>query len=348
MNAWLFQDPRQKQKLGNKCPWCVGWYDPEGKRKSKSIGAKSRAEKYARKIEGELAAGVYQTSSRKRWDEFRKEYEQRGLPGAAPGTRDVAGRCLDHFEAVVKPARMATITSRTLAQYVASRQSAHAAPATINKELRHLRAAIRKAYKWKYIATLPDFEFLREPGKLATYVTPEDFAELYANAGNDWWRGLLVTAYMTGWRIGALLALRWADVDLDKGFAISRAADNKGKRDQRVPLHPLVVEHLRRLVSFAPCVFTWERSRRTLYDAFAALQKVAGVKREDGLAYGFHDFRRAFATMNADRLTADALQSLMQHRAYSTTQKYINLARQHNATVAALYVPDIVKAGTAS
>ena len=33
------------------------------------------------------------------------------------------------------------------------------------------------------------------------------------------WRALLVTAYMTGWRIGSLLALRREDVDLETGFA---------------------------------------------------------------------------------------------------------------------------------
>jgi hypothetical protein len=43
MNAWLFQDHRQKQKLGDKCPWSVGWVDPDGKRKSKKIGSKSMA-----------------------------------------------------------------------------------------------------------------------------------------------------------------------------------------------------------------------------------------------------------------------------------------------------------------
>src|SRR5207248_202981 len=40
--------------------------------------------------------------------------------------------------------------------------------------------------------------------------------------------------------------------------------------------------------------------------------------------YGFHDFRRAFATMNADNLTADALQALMRHKSYQTTRVYIN------------------------
>ena len=178
---------------------------------------------------------------------------------------------MNHFERIVKPVRMTAITTRTLAEFAAERQreptrtlGRSISPATVNKELRHLRAVLRKASKWGYLPRVPEIEFLREPGKLPTYVTPEHFAKLYANAGAarwpdagpfdaaDWWRGLLVTAYMTGWRIGSLLALRWDDVDLDTGWAVSRAADNKGKRDQRIPLHPLVVEHLRKLVSFSP------------------------------------------------------------------------------------------------
>ena len=60
--------------------------------------------------------------------------------------------------------------------------------------------------------------------------------------------------------------------------------------------------------------------------------------------YGFHDLRRAFATMNADKLTADALQTLMRHRSYQTTQKYISMARQMDAAVAALHVPAVLQA----
>jgi integrase len=319
------------------------------------------AEKFRRKTEGQLAAGTYQQVSKNTWADFRREYEQRGLPGAAAGTCEVAGNCLDHFERIIRPARVTAITSRVVAEYVAKRQAEriggsdgpNVSPATVNKELRHLRAVLRKAYKWGYLARVPEFDFLREPGKLHTYVTPEHLAKLYANAGAarwptdgpfdvaDWWRGLLVTAYMTGWRIGSLLALCWADVDLDNGWALSRAADNKGKRDQRVTLHPIVVDHLRKLVSFSPVVFPWNRSRRGLYDEFSAIQRASKVRPDGKRQYGFHDFRRAFATMNAERMTADALQSLMQHKAYATTQKYVNLSRQLNAAVQNLYVPEL-------
>ena len=74
--AWIFQDYRQEQKHGAKAPWSVGWYDANGKKRSKRIGTKSLAEKARRKIEGQLAAGVYQDDSRKSWKDFRGQYEE--------------------------------------------------------------------------------------------------------------------------------------------------------------------------------------------------------------------------------------------------------------------------------
>lgn len=120
---------------------------------------------------------------------------------------------------------------------------------------------------------------------------------------------------------------------------------NKGGRDQRIDLHPLVVTHLRKLESFKASVFNWTGDRRGLYEQWHALQEAAGVKREDGRPYGFHDLRRAFATMNADRLTPDVLQLLMQHRDYQTTQRYINLARQVKPAAHNLFVPALTGAG---
>jgi integrase len=73
------------------------------------------------------------------------------------------------------------------------------------------------------------------------------------------------------------------------------------------------------------------------------IQRAAGIRlkgRHDH--YGFHDLRRAFATMNADKLTPDAVQALMQHKDYQTTQRYIATARQLNPAVEALYVPNVI------
>lgn len=48
-------------------------------------------------------------------------------------------------------------------------------------------------------------------------------------------------------------------------------------------------------------------------------------------------------TTHAETLTADALQALMRHKSYQTTQRYINMARQLNRAVDALHVPDVRK-----
>lgn len=369
MKAWVYQDDKQVKKLGAaKASWYVGWYDPAGKRRCQSCGSgvegKRNADKLRRKREADLIAGTYDDNSRKTWEEFRREYDAKIIAGMDPGSRTATTIGLAHFERIIRPKAMRGITTQVLAGYVVKRRTepglrprSLVSPATVNKELRTVRAAIRKAYKWKYLAELPEFEFLKEPKKLATYVSPEHFAAVYHACDQakvpddlpvtaaDWWRGLLITAYMTGWRIGALLSLRREDVDLEAGTAISRAEDTKGKRDQFVPLHPLIVEHMRKLPGFDPMIFPWNFGRRRLFEEFARIQGEAGIRLQAPKHhYGFHDLRRAFATMNADRLTPDALQLLMQHKDYTTTQRYINMARQLNPAVQNLFVPDLAAA----
>jgi integrase len=129
--------------------------------------------------------------------------------------------------------------------------------------------------------------------------------------------------------------------------------DNKGERDERMSLHPIVVEHLHKLPGFRPVVFPWNHNPRTLYTEFAGIQEAAGIRLPCTEAhehtpacylYGSDDSRRAFATMNADKLTAHALQALMRHKCCQTTQKYINMGRQMNPALAALFVPDVPRA----
>jgi integrase len=59
--------------------------------------------------------------------------------------------------------------------------------------------------------------------------------------------------------------------------------------------------------------------------------------------YGFHDLRRAFATQNANRLSPMALQTLMRHKSFQTTQRYINMSQQLDDAVASLHVPDVLR-----
>ncbi len=375
-SAWVYQDDKQVKKHGAaKASWYVGWYNLDGKKRCKSCGpgirGKSKAEKLRRKTEVDLEGGQYRENLRKPWEQFRDEYTARIGGGLSPRSRDEVTAALKHFERLIKPGRMYAIGTSHIDRFVAARRAekgkkkgAAVSPATINKDLRHLRAALAVAEEWGYIVAMPKFRMEKTPKKMPTYISGEHFARVYRTcdvakfpaalpySAAEWWRGLLVTAYMTGWRISELLALRRTDLDLDAGIAITRAEDNKSKRDEPIKLHPVVIAHLRKLVCFDRSVFPWNYNRTTLYNQFVAIQEKAGIRLHcDGKhththhchVYGFHDLRRAFATMNADTLTPDALQALMRHKSYSTTQRYINTTRQMDAAVASLHVPEILK-----
>ena len=372
MKAWLFQDYRQKAKLGDKCPWSVGWIDPEGGRTSKRIGSKSRAERYARKIEGQLAAGVYQGESRKRWADFRAEYEAKMLPRLAPKTQRVVTATLNHFERIAKPAKMTAIKTQTIDDYVTRRSmepgkkpGSTISPATVNRELRHLKACIRVAHDWGYLPTVPKFRKMRESEEIGRVMTPEHFQAIYEACDVatmprglscepcEWWRALLTFALTTGWRIEEMLSLRRDDLDFATGAILTRAADNKGSRDDRDYLPEAVIDLVKGVVGFGPLVFTWPHNERTLWSEFQRIQEAAEIDLPCPHAaehectpschlYGFHALRRGYATLNADTMPAPVLQRKMRHRSFTTTLRYIGLADKMKAGADRVYVPECI------
>ena len=373
MRAWLFQDTRQKQKLGDKAPWCVGWYTPEGKKRSKRIGSRSAAEKYARKIEGQLAAGTYADSSRKSWADFRAEYESRIVPRLATSTSRPIKATLDAFERHVKPGKVATITTATIDLFVSKRQADRGtkpgttiSPATINKDLRHLKAALNVAHDWGYLPKVPKFRKVRESERIGRIITPDHFQAIYDACNKaklpeglpydaaDWWRGLLVFAITTGWRIDEILSLRRDDLNLKTGQIITRAEDNKGDRDDIDYLPEAALAEVRGLVTFHPLVFHWPHPKKELGNEFGRIQEAAGINlpcrdprphecTDTCHTYGFHALRRGYATLNAHRLPAPVLQRKMRHKSFTTTLGYIGLADKMQDAAAQVYVPDFLQ-----
>jgi integrase len=393
MNArvWTFQIAKDVRKLGaDKASHYVGWYF-DGKRHSESCGpgtrGKKEAERRSKRIEAELLTGTHDAPSRKTWAKFRADFEAKSLPNLAIRSRDEVKTALDHFQRIAKPNRMDRITAAMIDGFIATRRTERGknrestlSVATVNKDLRHIRSVLGVAHEWGCLPKLPRIKLLREPVKLPRFVTAEHFATLYrdacdlatlpANPGQhysaaDWWRALLTMLYLTGWRIGETLALSRNDLDLESGTAITRAVDNKGKRDERVPLHPAVCEHLRVLVTPppvtagerrpvdpSPLVFRWVHDRKLLWQEFRRIQAAVGIKldcpekHEHTPAcgcYGFHDLRRSYATVMAPKLKPEALQKLMRHKSYSTTLRYVALGDQLRDAVAMMPVPDVLR-----
>jgi integrase len=145
---------------------------------------------------------------------------------------------------------------------------------------------------------------------------------------------------MTGWRVGEILALRWAEVDLKTGYIVT--TQNKGDRVEGVTVAPLVLEHLSKLrAAFGQTVFPCECHERTLYDWFDAIQEAAEVKPPRKKHYTFHDFRRGFATNNVRRLKPEDLQALMRHKSAATTKGYIGMVEAIERSAVDVFHPDL-------
>jgi integrase len=377
--AWVFQYAAHVRKYGDKASWYVGWIDPNGKRRAKGCGrgesGRKAASKLADKRHVELASETYGSKSKATWEEFYAVYQERVIDRAKnPQSAGTARRCLSIFRETMKPKLVRFIDSGIVEDFVAKRikqakdDRRSLSMATVNRDLRYLRHALKCAKRWKYITEVPEFPFEKLEERLPTYVPADHFKAIYAAcdaakrpkripnvAPSDWWRALIVLAYMTGWRIGQILALKWEDINLERGIALSQAADNKGKRDCEIPLHPFVVEHLRKIQTFGQVrLFPWNGSHRALWAQFGKIQEAARLDDgkplpmggKFGRRYGFHDLRRGFATNNAANMDLFELQGLMQHKNLETTKLYVNMANRLAKPVERLYVPDIaMKAG---
>jgi integrase len=294
MKAWLFQRTKGK---GN--PWGVQWRDLDGKLRQKQIGKKTYAERFRRQMEDELASALTGYVER-HWKDFRKEYEEKKLAGLSKNTQVIYGRALHHFENECQPNVVGRISSRTIDEYIAARRKMPGAlpgsttsVVTINIELRTLKRVLNVAKRWNYLKEVPAIEFLREPKSLPTFISAEEFTCIYhacdvatlpnkipmAYQPSDWWRAFLLFQFMTGMRVGEPLKLLREDVDLETGQAITRSTDNKAKTEARIPLHPVLIDHLKLIPGFTPFLFPWPQSRRTLWDEFRRIQKQAGIRK---------------------------------------------------------------------
>jgi integrase len=132
----------------------------------------------------------------------------------------------------------------------------------------------------------------------------------------------------TGMRRGEVWGLKWADVDLDRGFLTIR--DPKGGTDQTIPLsdaaHALLEAHPHAGVN--PYVFAGEMGgARGLKQIGDASRKIRTAAKLPESFRPNHGLRHAFASHLASSGEVDlyTLQRLMTHKSPMMTQRYAHL-----------------------
>lgn len=331
--------------------WVVRWTDHNGSKRSKSFGAsKTAANKFCAIKTAELVQNIFDIQSRS-WGDFLADFRRDRSAGIKPKTVEGYLATAAQYERICQPKTAADFTGRLLSKYVSARMKetgkfGKVSVATINRELRNIKVLARTAAAWKLLREIPDFPRLKEPEVDPSFISINELVEMLSACGAatvpnlpnvataEWWQALLLFGFTTGWRLSELLALTWGDVA--DGYAITRA-DNKGRKESRTAISDDVLAAIQKIRTFAPEVFPWPHHERQLYSHFRAIQEAAGVNKtcrkihehtDSCRYYGFHDLRRGFASENASKLNAAQLQNLMRHKSYTTTMRYINMAKQ--------------------
>jgi integrase len=206
-------------------------------------------------------------------------------------------------------------------------------PKSVQNLLAHVTAMLTAAKKRGLIAAVPEVDWLKVPRPEFDFLDFDEADRLVAAADAEW-RTMILVALRTGMRVGELLGLRWADVDLAGGRINVRQAYVRGRfvlpkshKAREIPLGDEVAGVLRAYRhERGPLVFCDARGN-PLRAALLQWPLKRALKRARLRGIGWHDLRHSFASHLAMRgAPLKVIQELLGHSSIITTMIYAHLA----------------------
>jgi integrase len=218
---------------------------------------------------------------------------------------------LANFNSVYGDRIVSTIKLQDLVDYQEKREEEGRAAATIDMEISIVKTMVTKAFDNDLVdgRTLKAFRPVKRKlrrGANARHrtLTVEEYLKLVAVAAPHL-KGIIITAFNTGMRLGELLGRRWSYINREKGVIRLPADVTKESKPKVIPVNHhvhQVLEEIRREVVHIEYVFTYRLepigTLGGIKKSFATACEKAGIIRgrseADGLT--FHDIRGTFKT----------------------------------------------------
>jgi len=181
---------------------------------------------------------------------------------------------------------------RAIEAYITKRREDEKSNATINRELELLRRALRLSHDRQLLPSVPRVRVLTENNTRQDFFERPDLEAVVAAlpaCRQDFTR----FAYLTGWRKGEIISLKWTDVDRDAGAIRLRPEAAKTGRGRTVMLEGDLAELIDR------------RWQARLFEKAGNVRVAALVFHRDGEPA--RDFRNAWATACQDAGVPDKL-----------------------------------------
>jgi integrase len=235
---------------------------------------------------------------------------------------------------------LAGVSSEDIAAFRDHRESLGLAPNTLNKDVDCLKAAFGAALKQGHISVNPCAVIENVKDKTEARKEPFTLGQITAlgkTASGDW-RGLILTAFYTGQRLGDCANLRWDQIDL--ALKIIRFQPGKTGGEIIMPLNPVLADYLGRLAkSKVGETFVFpslaQRNISPLSKYFKKIMQRAGIeqrvirerKAESGgrcvNALTFHSLRHTFNSILANAgIPEETRMALTGHTTREMNQRY--------------------------
>ena len=255
---------------------------------------------------------------------------------------------------------IAAITPKDIATFRDHRHSRGLAASTVNLDITILSAAFNAAHKQGLISVNPcaAIEPMKEKAQRKSTFTPEqvtallnalDTIEFVGHRGATLdkkssealkrdWRGLILTAFYLGARLGDAANLRWRNVDLVSEIKTVRFEQGKTEREIVSVIHPALEDHLLSLPaakSDDDFIFPKLAQRKIspLSKAFQKImeqarieQRVIRKRSEDSSgravhALSFHSLRHGFTSLLANKGVSQELRMLLTGHTQADTHR---------------------------
>lgn len=211
---------------------------------------------------------------------------------------------------------------------------ARLSPQTVKHVLEQIKRILNFAVKKNFISVPAHlhFEMPSVDNQKTEMMTPEQIS-LFLSALDDeedqTGASGVRLALATGMRHGAIVALRWDDLDFTKGFILLRGEVAKNGKTAKIPMSPparAILEQIPRTDS--PYLFPGKKKgthRVTFRDIARRAKQAAGLPEDFRCMHGLrHTFASALAS--SGKVDLYTLQKLLTHSSPSMTQRYSHLA----------------------
>lgn len=242
-------------------------------------------------------------------------------------------RCIfrSHILPVFGTKRLNAISTELIERYKGSKKEAGLTPKTINNHLAALHKCLATAKEWEIIAELPRMPLLKTGKPPFRFLTEAEEATLLAAAPKDQLGAMILVALRTGLRFSELTALRWEDVDLERGAVTVQRSVVEGHVG---PTKNLRTRHIRLTQDAFDVLNSVPRTHKLIFHhngapvhQRVAIKRLRRLCRRAGIEPAtWHDLRHTFASRLVARgAPLPAVQRLLGHADIAMTMRYTHL-----------------------